>query len=83
MLVSPSTYGPQTRLRCCPPTCGTAAAVVCTKSSCASAQSPSTANPCTATVTNVAEDGRITLAFKVTLADGTVALLDEAVGDAA
>ncbi|UJC81273.1 lipid-transfer protein [Rhodococcus erythropolis] len=30
VLASPSIYGPLTRLQCCPPTCGAAAAVVCT-----------------------------------------------------
>ena len=30
VLASPQIYGPLTRLQCCPPTCGAAAAVVCT-----------------------------------------------------
>ncbi|AII06819.1 acetyl-CoA acetyltransferase [Rhodococcus wratislaviensis] len=30
VLASPKIYGPLTRLQCCPPTCGAAAAVVCT-----------------------------------------------------
>jgi len=30
VLASPPIYGPLTRLQCCPPTCGAAAAVVCT-----------------------------------------------------
>ncbi|HEY7010359.1 MAG TPA: lipid-transfer protein [Jatrophihabitantaceae bacterium] len=30
VLASPHIYGPLTRLQCCPPTCGAAAAVVCT-----------------------------------------------------
>ncbi|MEU4418304.1 lipid-transfer protein [Nocardia salmonicida] len=30
VLASPRIYGPLTRLQCCPPTCGAAAAVVCT-----------------------------------------------------
>ncbi|WP_280181587.1 lipid-transfer protein [Nocardia farcinica] len=29
VLASPSVYGPLTRLQCCPPTCGAAAAVIC------------------------------------------------------
>jgi sterol carrier protein 2 len=31
VLDSPTIYGPLTRLQCCPPTCGAAAAVVCTE----------------------------------------------------
>lgn len=31
VLASPHIYGPLTRLQCCPPTCGAAAAVVCSK----------------------------------------------------
>ncbi|MBV1880714.1 MAG: lipid-transfer protein [Pseudomonadales bacterium] len=30
VLASPAQYGPLTRLQCCPPTCGAAAAVICT-----------------------------------------------------
>ncbi|WP_206474082.1 lipid-transfer protein [Dietzia sp. KRD202] len=30
VLASPQIYGPLTRLQCCPPTCGAAAAIVCT-----------------------------------------------------
>ncbi|RZL81897.1 MAG: lipid-transfer protein [Rhodococcus sp. (in: high G+C Gram-positive bacteria)] len=30
VLASPKIYGPLTRLQCCPPTCGAAAAVICT-----------------------------------------------------
>ncbi|MFJ3804720.1 lipid-transfer protein [Streptomyces sp. NPDC090088] len=30
VLASPSIYGPLTRLQCCPPTCGSAAAILCT-----------------------------------------------------
>lgn len=32
ILASPSMYGPLTRLQCCPPTCGAAAAVLCSES---------------------------------------------------
>lgn len=31
VLASPQIFGPQTRLQCCPPTCGAAAAVICSE----------------------------------------------------